>query len=232
MTRIGALACLASALALAGCASHGGLRPAPGQQRAPDDPGSAVAMADGVRMIVSTHAWDGDPPDLEQSVTPLHVTLENHSSHPLRIRYPELKLRSPALDYQPLPPAKLVDKQVTVREDPILVPRTETHNFRYAPYRYPNYSDAPGLRDRAHPWEDVPEFYTRQYAKWTVPLPTVDMIDRALPEGVLDPGGRVSGFLYFEHLRPGADQARFTFDLIDAQTALAFGTLRVRLVGH
>jgi hypothetical protein len=31
-------------------------------------------------------------------------------------------------------------------------------------------------------------------------LPTSDMLQRALPEGVLAPGGRISGFVYFDHV--------------------------------
>lgn len=44
-------------------------------------------------------------------------------------------------------------------------------------------------------------------------LPTVDMIERALPEGVLDPGRRMSGFLYFEHLRKPSSSAPIPYNM-------------------
>ena len=213
----------------AACAFRGPLRPAPGQEEVPHERSSAVATAAGVRLVVRTGAWSGNPPDLEQAVIPLQVTIENHGMHELRVSYPELKLRGPALDYQPLPPALLVGKEVTVRSKPLLIPRGGYYNFLFAPYRYP---DVTGVDTWTLPWEEDPDYYKRQYAKWSVSLPTVDMVERALPEGVLNPGGRVSGFLYFQHLQPDAHTARLTFDLVDPRSALSFGTLTIDFVGH
>lgn len=223
------IALMSIAALLTACTWRGLLRPAPSQEGIPHEAGSAVATAAGIRLVVRTGGWNGNPPGLEQAVIALNVAIENHGTHPLRVRYPELKLRGPALDYQPLPPALLVGNEVTVRSKPLLVPRGSFDGFHIAPYRC---CAALGNTPWTLPWENDPGFYKRQYAKWTVSLPTVDMIERALPEGVLDPGGRISGFLYFQHLHREAQTAHLTFDLIDARSALSFGTLSIDFVGH
>jgi hypothetical protein len=50
---------------------------------------------------------------------------------------------------------------------------------------------------------------------------------RALPEGVLEPGGRVTGFLYFEDIDVGKDdKATFVTDLVNASTGQTVGAIR------
>lgn len=51
-----------------------------------------------------------------------------------------------------------------------------------------------------------------------VELPTSDMLRKGLPEGVLEPGGRVTGFLYFEGIGPDVDRVRLLADFPDAVT--------------
>jgi hypothetical protein len=52
----------------------------------------------------------------------------------------------------------------------------------------------------------------------------------ALPEGVLDPGGSVTGFLYFEDIDPGDDKtATFTTDPAEASTGRIVGAIRILL---
>ena len=216
-------------LLLAACAQPGFLRPAPAQPGMPHEANSAVASTAGIRLVAVTDAWHGNPANLEQAVIPLEVSIQNHGTHSLRVSYPELKLRGPALDYQPLPPRLLVGRTVTVGSQPLLVPPDHFQNFWLAPYVYPSVA---GVDTWPQPWEDEGDYYKRQYAKWTVSLPTVDMIEQSLPEGVLDPGGRMSGFLYFQHLRPDAHSAELTFDLIDARSALSLGTLSIHFIGR
>jgi hypothetical protein len=53
------------------------------------------------------------------------------------------------------------------------------------------------------------------------------MIQRALPEGALDPGGFVKGFVYFPPLHRGRYGVTFTMALVDAKTNENFGTIDV-----
>ena len=60
------------------------------------------------------------------------------------------------------------------------------------------------------------------------------MVQKALPEGVLEPGGRMAGVLYFENVDIGDvngddDMGRFSMDLVDASTTRAIGTISIPL---
>jgi putative addiction module killer protein len=43
-------------------------------------------------------------------------------------------------------------------------------------------------------------YFERNYGQWPRDLPSEEMISEALPEGVIEGGGRVSGFLYFQRV--------------------------------
>jgi hypothetical protein len=64
-----------------------------------------------------------------------------------------------------------------------------------------------------------------------IELPTADMISMALPEGVLDPAGRITGFLYFEDVEDlDIASVDFTINLINADSGTQFGTVRLPFV--
>jgi hypothetical protein len=203
------------------------LLPAGNARFSSDDPRLGIARESGVVMTVRAGGWTADPPNLSATVLPVHVTLENRGTHPLRVSHQEFRFRGLSLDYLPLPPRKLVGREVEVKTDPMLVPQTPGPGFHAAPGRIP---PLPGFDPWRLPWQDDQYFYSRQYAKWTVALPTVDMIRLSLPEGVLDPGAQVDGYLYFERLNEAVREPRFVFDLVDARSGLTFGTIQVPFV--
>jgi hypothetical protein len=53
---------------------------------------------------------------------------------------------------------------------------------------------------------------------WIGVTPREDMVRNALAEGVLHPGDRASGFLYFERADPKADRLRLLADFEDAES--------------
>lgn len=55
------------------------------------------------------------------------------------------------------------------------------------------------------------------------------MISKAIPEGVLEGGGRISGFLYFAQIEPVSTPVTFVVQLVDANTGEQFGTLEIPL---
>ena len=180
-----------------------------------------------VRVTVSAGIWNGKPSTLARSLTPLHITVENGSGRELIVRYDEITVNGPALMHEPLPPRELTGRQVIEKsQDPIFVPRFEHSGFHGAPGYLPNFSE---LRPWDYPWDYDRNYYVRQYPKWPVALPTLDMIEAALPEGVLEPRGRVSGFVYYEKLDPSMTDWTLAFDLIEPWSGLAFGTVRVPL---
>jgi len=210
---------------LAGCVSNDRWHPAPSARGSAGDSSTGVGQAGGVELAVRVGAWRAEPPNLEEAVLPIQITLENRGSHSLRVSYTEFRFRGVDLDSRPLPPRKLVGREVEVQSDPILIPQSGP-GFHAAPGRMPA---PPGFNPWRLPWQDDQSFYSRQYAKWTVSLPTVEMISLSLPEGVLDPGARIEGFLYFERLE-GMREPRFVFNLVDARTGVTFGKIEIPFV--
>jgi hypothetical protein len=55
------------------------------------------------------------------------------------------------------------------------------------------------------------------------------MVQKALPEGVLQPGGRIAGFVYFEHADFPNDRGTLVFDLRDAPTIRRLGRVEAAI---
>lgn len=184
-------------LALAGAAllaCAGTLEPAPESRRVPGLARAAVADAAGVEIIAVAEAWRGHPPDLDTLVTPLLVTITNESARSLELRYEHFALVTPAgVQFAALPPF-VVSGIAYAPVDFVYPPM----GFGLAPYLSPWY---PGLSVWGGSFPYRADYYGSFYTAFErVPLPTGDMIQKALPEGVLSPGGRITGFLYFEPL--------------------------------
>ena len=58
-------------------------------------------------------------------------------------------------------------------------------------------------------------------------LPTPEMLERALPEGVLEPGRTTSGFLYFERAPAAPARLELTALVVDALSGEPRGTVVV-----
>lgn len=63
-----------------------------------------------------------------------------------------------------------------------------------------------------------------------MPLPTIEMREAALPEGTLEDGGEVYGFLYFEKVAKEEIGLTFKNDLVDASDGKTFGTISIPLL--
>ncbi|MGZ3461836.1 MAG: hypothetical protein ACXU86_25365, partial [Archangium sp.] len=77
-----------------------------------------------------------------------------------------------------------------------------------------------------------PGYYAPYYWAPPEPLPTRDMVRKALPEGTLDTGGTLSGFLYFQSVSPQEGRVTLQVRLVDARTGEQFGTLSVPFDVH
>jgi hypothetical protein len=58
------------------------------------------------------------------------------------------------------------------------------------------------------------------------------MVQRALPEGVLEAGGRASGFVYFEPLDRDARTLTLAVQIVDAASGAVLGTAQIPFVAH
>src|SRR5690349_21141848 len=100
---------LLSALAIAGaaCTVAPVLVPDVGAERAPGTRSSAMTEVDGVRITIDGTSWQGDPYDLGDTLTPILVTIENHSDAPIRVSYQDLTLVGvTGFRYAALPPLR------------------------------------------------------------------------------------------------------------------------------
>ena len=218
---------LVASLALGCGAQRAVLTPAPGAQTAA---GSrvAVAQADGVTLRVEPGAWPG-PRSVETAVTPLKVTFENNGTRPVAIRYDHVALVTqdgkrltalPPFQAQReaagtvIPPAPLTDLRFGYRRF-FVAPHLRWYYSRLSPFR------SPFLYDRL--------YYDRYVDYWASRHIAMEQVRRnAIPEGVLEPGGQITGYLYFEDV---ADedvlQVTFHADLVDAATGDALARVEV-----
>jgi len=216
--RAGTILAAATFLA-AGCGARPDLVPAPGAQPAPPGPGAgAMGEVAGITIIARADAWSGFPENL-QEVTPILVTIDNGGDAPVRIRYNEFALVAPTgKRYAAIPPFNV--EGTAVESIGVRYP-----GFWVAPY-YSHYY--PFLRPYGGYFPFDRYYYDAYYPQFVrIRLPTADMIQKALPEGVLEPGGRITGYVYFENVDGDVPQVDFTAELHDAATGRPFGVVRI-----
>jgi hypothetical protein len=225
-----ALLLLGTALAVAGCAaSQTELAPAPGADEASGMMDAAVDRVEGVRMVVQSQAWPGMA-EVKTEVTPLRVVIENDGSVPVRLRYDEFTLVGPqGQRYAALPPygveGSVAEPTLVEGYAPVTAPTFEYNDFYVAPYYASAY---PTLDPYADPFYYDSYYYDRYDTVWqSINLPTEEMVAEVLPEGVLDPGGRVAGFLYFERVDPEIPRVRFRADLVSVADGDVFGEVSI-----
>ncbi|MBT8079876.1 MAG: hypothetical protein KJO31_14960 [Gammaproteobacteria bacterium] len=226
---------LCALLFCAACVQPATLAPADSVTR--HGPTTAVNTSAGVTITASTDMWSGDA-DITGVITPVKVTVTNASKRVLRIRYADLSLVSEqGVRYATLPPHGIEDEidrpakniaRTTIRESDFVA-----EGFRVAAhYRalYPNLT--PDMTSRAFVDPSYHAFYYPLWQQAGDDLPTLTMLRQVLPEGVLDPGGTLDGFLYFEYVgnEPGGTAMHFRVDLVDADTGQMFATLHIPFV--
>lgn len=211
--------------ALLGACSQPELSPAPAANAVPGLGQGAVATEAGVRVEARTDAWSARPENLETEVTPILVRITNQSSMPLRLRYNEFHLVGPGgQSFAAIPPFSL-EGEVT---RPINRPAFASTGFSVAPYLGGYY---PGITRFGGAFAPDPIYYGTYGTRFRdLELPTDQMLELALAEGVLDPGGEVQGFLYFEEAGELANRVSFRTELVNASTGDQFGTATIPFV--
>lgn len=190
-------------------------------------PQEAQAQEAGVRVVITTNAWDGRPEALGTVLTPVRVQVENRGDRAVAIRYSAFRLTSPSgRTYAAIPPYDIEEDMAR----PVASPYYRSAGFGVAPYLggfYPGYGPYGGSFGF-----DAP-YYGTYYPYWQgyrdIDLPTEDMIERALPEGVLEPGGQVAGYLYFENVEEEGS-ATFRVLLVGPDGAEPYGEISIPLV--
>jgi hypothetical protein len=143
---------------------------------------AASAETAGVRVVARAEAWSGVPQGLADEVTPLLVTVVNESDRPIRVTHEDFALvGADGARYAALAPRRIEGVITEAIAEPAYPPPAFVHDLS---------------RPRDPYW--TPLGPVLRYIR----LPTLDMVRRALPEGVVEPGGAVTGFVYFERLPP------------------------------
>lgn len=188
--------------ALCGC-GHGVLVPASSAKVISGAPKAAFQEAAGVTCSADTGAWPeraARPPD---TVVPVKVRVRNRSGKPIRLLAEDFVLTGKSgKKYRPIPVLPLAAEDL-----PRLNPVYASEKFYVAPRFRAAY---PTLEPWSAGLERDQALYDRQFDRWGKQRPTLQMTRMALPEGVLDDGGLISGFLYFES--PLDDEDRVTFE--------------------
>lgn len=219
------LAGAAMALGLTACGpAEPELVPAPAANEVAGRGEGAVAYDEGVRVAVRADAWDARPEQLSQELTPLLVTITNRGEVPLRVRYNMFQLTARDGErFEVMPPYSI--NQTVTQAQTVTRPAYPTSNFYVAPYLSNYY---PGYGVYSGPFGYDPVYYDPYVTVWNqIRLPTDDMVQRALPEGVVMPGGEVQGFLYFEDVGDGTERVQFTADLRSATAGNLFGEVTI-----
>jgi hypothetical protein len=195
---------VASLIGLGACASAF-LLPAPSAKTIAGAGNIAVDEVGGVRVSVQADAWQGDRSVLGH-VQPMRVTIENRTRYTVRVRYGDFALVADGgKRYPALPPFRvegdLLSPVLSAGFAPIMMPGFSYRHFYVAPYFARLYPGVP-VYARSYLFYD-PGYYAFWYSDFSRAVrPSVEVLSLALPEGVIEPDGRVSGFLYFRTVDP------------------------------
>lgn len=200
---------------LSACAQPKAIVPGPSAKKT--GPTSAQTQVEGVQITADGDAWKGSPPT-SQELVPVLVTINNESEHPLKISYDAFSLElSGGFHLAPLPPYRVAQESAV--ESAPAAPDFYYSSFFVSPWYAPFY---PGFAV----WPDALGSgfdYNGAYGGWPAE-PDETVLSRAIPEGVLDSGGKLSGYLYFAS--PHADErmnVQFTTRLIDGRSGEYLG---------
>lgn len=226
MTR--SIAVLLSVFALGACATSKVLEPAAGASLAPGHQNVAEMSANGVTIEVAGDSWKGDPQNLGTLFTPVRVAIENQSGKTLRVSYRDFSLSGASgFIYAAIPPLKA--KGTLGMREVQSAPKLQLAGWEHRRfYIAPHYSYLyPGLDPWAGPFAYDPFYYDRFYSNWPERLPTQDMLSEALPEGALQDGGSVAGFVYFQSVTGRESAVKFQMTLVDASDGKSFGLIAI-----
>lgn len=219
----------------AACKSAANLEPAPSAARPPvGTPAagleSAIDRVEGVEVVASAEPWVG-PAQIRYEITPVRVRLVNESLTPIRIDYGQFWLTGTEDDevYRAIAPfaieGEAEQKRLIPDPSPLEPAWYGERYFVYDPFaRY--YYGGVGTYADPYIWSDADWAYYDAF--WQDrQLPTPAMLARALPPGVVEPGGSVEGWLYFEKVDPEAEGVHFRARIVNAQTGRPLGVARM-----
>lgn len=212
--RIFALASIALAAlpALPGCSSGGHeLRPAAQATRAAGLQNAAIASEHDVVVVAQADTWPGQS-RVTKHVTPLRVRISSANPQPIAVKYENLVLvAEDGTRYVAIPPRAMQFAKATASgaAQPEQEPSRSSisySGFQIAPYLAQAY---PGIQRYKGSFNYDTTYYAKYAKAYPVKwMPTSEMLSWALPEGVIDSGGYVEGYVYFQPVDRHEDVVR------------------------
>jgi hypothetical protein len=184
--------------------------------------GAVVAEENGIKVMATaqTPVRPCECPGLEV----LLVTIQNGTDRLLSVRYPDLKLRTRSGErLAVLPPFDLTPEEMLPM--PNYYPYVWS-GFQLAPFLAPYYR---GFWNVTIDVEPNVSYYEGYYPRLEAITAATKRVRRhALPEGLLEPGGHITGVLYFANRR-GDELSTLSATFADAQTDRSVAALEVSL---
>ncbi len=120
--------------------------------------------------------------------------------------------------------------KVTIRNESSHPLAIRYSNFALVAANDQRYSDIPPYSITGRSYEHLQPRWAYSDANYfAVPLPTKQMLEKAVAEGTVSERGTVTGFLYFKKPAPRSPAISFRAVLVDAQTGETFGRIVVPL---
>lgn len=214
------------------CACGGGkpgMKPAATAQKAQAEHG-ARAQAQGITLVAQVEKWPEGQGD--QQVTPVRIQLVNDSDQPVAVMYEHFALVSGrGQHYAALPPFQLSQLNiapVAVGYRGTIDREWKSENFQVAPAYAALYQGVP-VADK--PIDISAAYYNEYFGAWEQgDWPSDTMLEHALPEGVLQPGGRLDGYMYFEKLSDKTERVQLKADFVNATTGQTIDSVAISFV--
>lgn len=224
---------IAPLLCLVACARSPDLEPANAATEIEGlDDAAGIVVAD-VQIVVQPDEWPEER-QVPDNVTPILVELENRSTHALRLEYKLFSLTAAeGRKLSALPPFNVYGtwkRPLVTRQGSRFELQYEAERFEIAPFYADIYRGVPSY---SRPFAADQRYYGATYNRWKQmddPMPTRTMQLMALPEGVLHPGGRVAGYLYFDKVPAATNSVDFHFSMVDASTGDIFAVASLGFV--
>ena len=174
--------------------------------------------------------WPG-PARIKSNITPLEVTIQNRGSTPVLLALSRLRLvgrNGEVFRALPLFHVKASTGGEPQLSDPFEVRdlKFETRGFRLAPTYRVAYRGIPIAEERVGLSPDYYKLYDYYSGK---PLPTTGMRRRGIPEGIIDPGGEVKGYLFFEDVSRSAKPVTLHYEIVDPTSGASTGSIQVAI---
>ncbi|MGC4113279.1 MAG: hypothetical protein QM765_01095 [Myxococcales bacterium] len=202
---------------VAGCVHYGPeFVPALGTQAVVGTKNTGITTVDGMTVAVNGQRWPGSPGELGAIVTPLEVTITNHSGQPVQLTHKMFALVGPT------------GVRVSALS-PYQIQRPGSGSYG------PGYGYGYGYGYGWGPWGGWygpawgyggywgPYYYSE-------PLPSRDMLQRAMPEGQLAEGGSAHGYVFFPYVGDQVGQVLFLADVISTESNEKVAEIQVPLV--